>query len=195
MDDKETHLSRLPKGAQRIIKWRRLRVRPTTNYKSRKKKYTKQQFLELYLGYDFLENLDIVRRYIMAQYNMKHAVFEMILKMAAKENQYFTIEDYKSMVPENFTTHRFSELIADGWLVEVTKNKSWSKGRIFSLSTHARFLNTMIYEMLSGERKIPTYSNNVFSGRKKSPAEKKTFELIKKMNITPVPETRRKFFE
>lgn len=161
-------------------------------FPKKKIKYNKKKMLDIYHGYDILENLIVVRAFIYKQYGMPFRVVEMILYLFPK--QYFTQEDFYQM-PKPFTCNRIGLMLEQGHFAIASKGRN--KGEhIYMLSRKSKLMVQRFYKLLSGEEKIPVVSDrNVMARKDNSAIDKIRVNLIKKINALPVRESKKALFE
>lgn len=185
----EMLMGSLPKGAQEHIKKHKIKMsRP--GRKTKKKKYGKNpQFLARNEGYDMLENMLVVRRYVIKKYNISTHFLEILLYLYAKD--YFTWRDYFEM-PKYFTFNRLSKL-EDMGMARICSKAKTRKESLFCLTPKARLIVTNFYQYLLGEKKIPI-TGNPLSHSEATAIDKMRFDLIKKINKTEPSENKKSYF-
>lgn len=157
----------------------------TVIFQEDQEKYSKKQFLQIYKGYDFLENLLTVRTYIQKHYDIDFPTLELLLKLMGMK--VFTRAEYGA-VPKDFGFNRFNTFLELGYINLVSDHYDVEK-RLFSLNTKAKNIVVNFYAHLSGEKKIPEDGRNnpMFNKKKQVAYDKKKVELIKRLNQLPVP--------
>lgn len=155
-------------------------------------KYSKQRFLNVYKGYDMLENLYVVRSFVLKKYNISNQMLEMLLRLMGLK--LFTWADFAE-TPRRFTLNRWSSVMDSGYVNLVMDHKKMEQ-RIYSLNTKGRNIVVNFYEYLVGEKKIPIEpSKNPMAHKKKQVAfDKKKLAFIKKLNEMEVPKHKKKMF-
>lgn len=155
-------------------------------------KYSKKQFIQVYKGYDFLENILTVRTYIQKRYNIDWPTLELLLKLMGMRA--FTRLEY-SEVPRDLGFNRFNTFLELGY-VSLLSDHTDVERRLFILSTKGKNIVTNFYMYLSGEKKIPVdgQKNPMANSNKQVAYDKKKLEMIKKMNSLPIPEHTKKLF-
>lgn len=179
----------LDKGIQQAMKGKNIKVM----YAESEKKYSKTQYLEIYKAYDFLENLLVVRPYILRRYNLDTRLFELMLKLMGLK--VFTQNDYNAL-PKQFTYARFNSFLESGYVNLVSDH--WdSARRIYSLNTKGRNIVINFYKYLSGEKRIPMDArrNPMADKNEQIPFDKKKLALIKKLNELPIKDHMKKLYE
>jgi len=161
-------------------------------FQEEKLKYSKAQFLQIYKGYDFLENIFVVRTYIQKHYKIDWPTLEMLIKLMGMK--IFTRAEYGE-TPKEFTFARFNSVLELGYINILSDHTDVEK-RLFTLNTKGKNIVINFYKMLSGERKIPEGgTNNPMAHKGKQVRfDKKKLDLIKKMNQTPIKEHNKKLF-
>lgn len=185
----ETLIGTLPKGAQEHFTKHKIKMSRKPS-KTGKKKYAKPpKFLSLNEGYDILENLLVVRKYVSKKYGIDWKLLEILLFLYPKN--YFTWDDYYEM-PKDFRYMRLSKLEQLG-VARILSRERTLKGSLYTLTTKSRNIVTVFYEYLSGEKKIPEMNNplNLAEG---TAIDKIRFNLIKKINAAPVSENKKRLF-
>ncbi len=156
-------------------------------FRESQEKYSKNQFIRIYKGYDFLENLFVVRHYIQRHYEIDLDLLEVLLKLMSL--RVFSIQDYIEIPKRYSTTSRFRSIRARGYVIVISDHYHAQK-RIFTLSAKSKHIVTNFYQYLSGEKTIP-------EGRRLNPMARKNpkyvfdnrkMQLIKKMNGEATPE-------
>lgn len=148
-------------------------------------KYSKRRYVQVYKGYDFLGNFLVVRNYIQKHYGIDLQLLELLLKLM--EMRVFTVKDYTSL-PKDFSYSRFNTAREKGF-IQVLQNNQSVANETFCLSTRAQNIVTNFYQMLSGEKEVPTDRRNPMAKKKGQKAfDKKKMALIDKLNATPTPE-------
>lgn len=162
-------------------------------YANEDDKYSKERFVYVSRGYDFLENIAAVRVFVQKKHDIGWNTLELLLKLMGYK--IFTRPMF-SEAPRNFTDIRWKHFKARGYVSLVSDHEQADK-RIFRLSTKGRNIVISFYEYLSGERKIPLDGryNPLANSKKQVAFDKKKMELIKKMSKLPVPEHKRYLFE
>ena len=156
-----------------------------------KEKYSKQQFVEIYKGYDFLEDIYVVRAYIQKRYKIDFRELQILLKLMGM--RVFSREDYSSL-PKQFTFNKFKSIIESGYINLLSDHYDVEK-RLYTLNTKGRNIVIKFYKYLSGEEKIPETSDNPMANRKTQIAfDKKKMDLIRKMNQAPIKEHNKTLF-
>lgn len=185
-------LDRLPEGAQELILKKKLVLNKNTNGTAKIDKYTKQRFIQFYEGYDFLQNLIVVRAYIQKRYKIDYHMFELLLYLFPL--QYFTREDYK-LIPRQFRYKNVQHLQNLGYVSIAISGENRDK-HLYTLSRSASEIVKHTYHCLSGEKKIPEiYQRNPMARKTANTYEKKRMELIKVLNQQEVPETKKLLFQ
>lgn len=154
------------------------------SYFEEEERYTKKQFVQIYKGYDFLENFLIVRQYIQKRYDVSLRELEFMLKLMAM--RLFTYEDYHN-IPRAFSFNYFRTAIDKGFVVLVADHNKTQK-RLYTLSTRGKNICIKFYKYLSGEEKIPEtgqYNPMAVKGDQQE-FDRKRMMLIKKLNKLPM---------
>lgn len=148
-------------------------------------KYTKDQYLSIYKGYDFLENLYVVRIYIQKRYKIEWGLLELLLKLMAIK--VFSRSEYASLPKKKYTYRRLSSVMESGY-INMVSNHADTEQRLYSLSTKGRNIVINFYQHLSGEKKIPTdaASNPMAKKSEQVNYDKKKMALIEKLNELPM---------
>ena len=146
-------------------------------------KYSKTQFVEVYKGYDMLENLFTVRTFLQKKYAIDHYLFEILLKLMGMK--VFSRAQYVKL-PKPFNYKRLQNMIDTGLINQIMDHTD-SEKRLYTLNTKGRNIVIHFYKYLSGELKIPEKSKfNTMAKKSACPYDKKKMELIKQMNKLPV---------
>lgn len=162
-------------------------------------KYDKKKYLEVYLGYDFLENICLVRKYVIAKYKTNNKILEMLLYFAPK--QFFTRYDMVKL-PRSFTYCKSKSFIQTE-LFKVVIDHRFEAYKVFGLTARGREVVKCFYECLSGERAlewdykthtIRKYDKKLYCVNKNTKIEEKTQVLLKEIYEKPIPETKSHVF-
>lgn len=155
-------------------------------YINEKEKYSKERFVYVSKGYDFLENIAAVRVFVQKKYDVNWNTLELLLKLMGYK--VFTRLMF-SQTPRNFTDSRWNSFKEKG-LVNVVADHEDVEKVLYSLNTKGRKIVISFYEYLSGEKKIPEDAkNNPLADSDRQVAyDKRKLELIKQMNKLEVPE-------
>lgn len=155
--------------------------------------YSKAKFIEVYQGFDMLEDLYTVRTFTVKKFDIDPNLLEILLKLMGM--RVFSRAEY-SQIPRNFTYGRFQSILESGYVNLLMDNTDVEK-RLFSLNTKGRNIVISFYKFLSGEEKIPEDSkhNPMANKNKNTPYDKKKLDLIKRMNQLEVPEHKKRLFE
>lgn len=179
--------SKLSQDAQRAMKGQKIQIK----YNSEKEKYSKGKYAVVYKGYDFLENLGVVRDFIQRKYDVDRGLFELLLKLMGMK--IFSRAEFTAL-PKRYTYRKLKYLIEMGYVNQISDH--WDiERRVYTLNTAARNIIINFYKYLSGELKIPETEKLNPIARGEFNFDKKKMELIKKMNQTPIPEHHKKLFE
>jgi hypothetical protein len=156
-------------------------------------KYSKAKYLEIYQGFDMLEDLYTVRTFTIKKFDIDPNLLEILLKLMGM--RIFTRLEY-SKIPRNFTYGRFQSILESGYVNILMDNTDVEK-RLFCLNTKGRNIVITFYEHLSGQVPIPEDSkhNPMANKNKNTPYDKKKLDLIKRMNKLEVPEHKKRLFE
>lgn len=180
----------LPKGAQEGFE--RFRIKPQRD-PNKKKKYKKvPQLTYIYEGYDLLENLGIVRKYIMKRYGINQVWLDLLLFLFAEQRQIFSPADYREF-PKYNSKATFRYMLSNGEIECFSKGKNRNLS-LYRLSRKNRKIVMNFYRYLFGEKKIPI-SNDPVSFHNATPLEKTSMQIIQKLNGMPVSENKKRFFE
>lgn len=155
--------------------------------------YSKQQYVQIYKGYDAWENVLLVRAYIQKHYDIDWSCLELLLKLMGM--RVFTIKDYHEL-PRSFTYARFATVRERGY-VQLVQDSNFAERQIYTLSTKYKNACVNFYKMLAGEKPIPEEVHNNIMARKigQRTIDKKRMELIKKLNQLPTKEHFKKLYE
>lgn len=158
----------------------------TVIFQEEQEKYSKNQFVQIYKGYDFLENIFVVRTYIQKHYKIEWSKLELLIKLMGM--RVFTRREF-SAVPRELGFNRFKTFLNEGNIVLLSDHYDVEK-RLYTLSARSKNIVTNFYQYLSGEKKIPEDSRNnpMFNSKKQVAFDKKKAALIKKMNQLPPKE-------
>lgn len=155
-------------------------------------KYSRTDYLVVYQGYDFLENLMVVRTYIQKKYNIRLILLEILLYLYPKN--IFTFEDYRTM-PRDFRYNKIQNILDTGHakIISIGENKTKN---LYALSASGKNIVCNFYEHLSGEKKIPeSYKTNPMAMKKACSFDKMKMETIKKLNQKGVKDHMKPLFE
>lgn len=150
-------------------------------------KYSKPQFLRIYMGYDFMENLLIIRPYILKKHKINMRFLELLLYLAPMN--YFNYRTFFEM-PKGFTYNRIQKLIDEGWIMIFSTGKT-KRETVYKLTPQARNIVVEFYQLLAGEKKIPEKKNPFV---KPTGIDKLRNDLIKKLNQAGPSENKKKLF-
>jgi len=184
----------IPEGMKKIVKKDKIKlVRKRLSRDKGKLKYSKQQLLLCFEGYDILENMIVVRTYIQKKYKMNIHLLELLLYLFPKK--YFSYYDYFEM-PKSFTYNSIRKMIEDGYVSEVSKGKT-KRDSYFTLTTHARGIVVTFYKLLSGEMEMPRdYRMNPLALKTKSTAfDRMKFDIVKKLSAKEPSEAKKALFK
>lgn len=191
MAKKESPKKYLSKEANLALKGSGIVVKFPTNDEGDKLKYSKNQFIDVYKGYDMLEDLFTVRTYIQKKYEIDHYLFEILLKLMGMK--IFTRLQY-SKLPKPFNYKRLQNLLDTG-LVNLIQDHYDNEKRLYCLNTKGRNIVITFYKHLVGELPIPENSRyNTMAKKDSSPYDKKKIAVIKKLNRTEIPEHKKRLF-
>lgn len=184
-------LDKIPDNARQLI-LSSPELKLVKNYKSKAKdnQYKKSVYLLYYDGYDFLENLHVVRVYVQKRYEISFNILELLLHLFPK--QFFTSTDYYR-IQKQFTLNNVHYLMQLGFVMNVSTLKTKP---LYTLTRTATSIVTLFYELLSGEKQIPlnVYSKNKMIGSEATNSDKKRMAMIKRLQAEPVPETKKIFW-
>lgn len=181
---------KLPEGAKELVVKKRLVVIETGSPKARKRNYSKQKFLLAMDGHDILQNLIVVRPYMIARYKIEFRLLELLLYLFPM--QYFTQDDYR-IVPKPFTYRSVKDLLRLEMIVIAVNGENRGK-HLYALSRKAKEMVIHFYQVLSGEKRIPENHQNPFAKQSANNHDKKRLELIKHLNQQEIPLTKKKLF-
>lgn len=156
-------------------------------------KYSRSRFILVYKGYDFLENILVVRTYIQKHYDIDFDALELLLKLMGM--RLFTIKDYTSL-PKKFSYVRFNNAIDRGF-IQIVQTEHSVANQVYCLSARAQNICTNFYQMLAGEKPIPEdgATNPMAKKSTQTAYDKKKLDLIKKLNQLPPKEHFKKLYE
>ena len=185
MNKKKSVKSYLSKESQAALKGNSIKLVHPSGNEGAKEKYSKTQFLEVYKGYDMLENLFTVRIFVQKRYNIDHYLFEILLKLMGLK--VFSRLQY-SKLPKPFNYKRLQNMMDTGLINQIMDHTD-SEKRLYTLNTKGRNIVINFYKYLSGEIPIPEDSKfNTMAKKDSCPYDKKKMALIKLMNKTIVPD-------
>lgn len=164
-------------------------IRESKDFRKNKKKYVRKRFLEVYSGYDFLQHLGLVRRYICGKYRILNYQLELILYLYPLN--YFTHSDI-SRFPKHYTYRTIEALVKKKVIVVVAKahkkrkyDKDVRRNTLYALTKEMRHAVEEFYELLSKERPFEegskAFESTQASGRHNE-------KLIRMLNKKPAPE-------
>lgn len=181
----------IPKGALKSIKEQGIAVRYKAKGKSVGVKYAKVRNLEVFTGYDLLENMLVARPYIQKRYNIDLGLLELLIFLSPK--QYFTQKDYAEM-PKQYKYCSIKNLMNTGF-VGIIQTGSCLSDHIYNVNKKGSEIVRHFYEVLSGEKKIPEdYTNPLARKKSRTPFDKKKMDLIEKINLLPAPEKKKALY-
>jgi len=157
-----------------------------------KEKYSKMQYIQIYKGYDMLENIFVVRTYIQKYYDIDFSTLELLLKLMGLK--VFSRIDF-SELPRSFSHARFKALQESGFINLLSNHRDEAQ-RLYTLNTKGKNIVVNFYKYLSGEEKIPTDSkkNPMAHKRTQVAFDKKKMDLIEKLKGIDVPAHKRLLF-
>tara|TARA_B100001167_G_scaffold191010_1_gene159691 strand:+ start:500 stop:1102 length:603 start_codon:yes stop_codon:yes gene_type:complete len=129
-------------------------------------------------GFDLLENLHVVRKYIQKKHSVDLKELEILLKLYPM--QYFTQRDYVA-IPKPFKFRSIKNGLDKGLVEKVNIGEHLGK-TIYTISNKKKRIVREFYKMLSGEMKIPEDWNRHFRYKNLNAYDKKALKLIKKIN-------------
>ncbi len=189
MTKKKEILESIPLKAKEIIKKNKTQLIEDNFNGCDKPEYTKLQFKRIFRGYDFLENMAFARTYIMKKYKLKHfALLEVLLFITPKN--LFSFEDFKDIQRIRFDYRKIDSLLQLGF-VSVVNNGKNKAHHLYAPTQLARKIVQEFYEILSGEKKIPTEllsNSSVASDRWKT-------DIIKKLNKKEASESKKQIWK
>jgi hypothetical protein len=155
-------------------------------------KYSKERFVYVSRGYDFLENISVVRAYIQKKHDISWFTLEILIKLMGMK---IFSRIMFSEIPKNFSASRWNSFKEKGYVNTIMDHELTEK-RLYSLNTKGRNIVIEFYEYLSGEKKIPEdkHKNPMAHPDKQIPFDRKKMDLIKKLNKLEVPEHKRYLF-
>lgn len=161
--------------------------------KSKTVKYSKQQHLHVFRGYDLLENLIAVRPYIQKKNNIDLGLLEILLYLSSR--QFFTQADFREM-PKQLKYGSIKNLIATGFVGIIQEGGNLGK-HVYKINRKGHEIVRNFYELLSGEKSISEnqYENPLTRKKTRTPFDKKRMDLITKINQLPAPETKKGFYQ
>ncbi|WP_430611462.1 hypothetical protein [Flavobacterium sp. JP2137] len=185
---KETIQRILPK-AMEIVKEKGIKLSEVVlndgNDPTKEAAYTHQKFIQVFKGYDFLENMAFVRAHIMKKYEIKTINLLEILLFLFPKNL-FTIYDYRDIGHIRFTYKRLNVLVKLGYAGIACHGRNQNE-HLYVLTAKSRKIVMEFYGMLSGEIPVPEdvlRESNVVSDLKK-------VDVIKKINLLLPSEPKR----
>lgn len=174
MPKKSVHITRsnMGKEAKEIVQKKGIPLIPSTY-----KKYKNwEQGKIVFSGYNCLENLVIVRKYIQKIYDIDYSALETLLYLHPKT--FFTYEDYKEL-DKQYQIARVRRLITLGLATLVSKGGKGGKA-LFTLSDKSRKIVINFYDILLGNKPMDSKkARKVFDKNKLG--EEKNLNLIKKL--------------
>ncbi|SED10924.1 hypothetical protein SAMN04489761_4302 [Tenacibaculum sp. MAR_2009_124] len=178
----------LDKEAQKLLKG--THINPV--YANDNDHYSKKRFAYIYQGFDFLENLYVIRTYIQKRYSLDRHILEILLKLMGMK--IFTRAQY-SEISKSFTYSRWDSILNSGYL-NILMDHYNVEERIYTLNPKGRNIVIKFYKYLSGEEKIPEDSvhNPMANKKTQKPFDKKKMDAIKKLNQLDVSEHKKSLF-
>lgn len=176
------------------LKKKKIQLGYNTVGKSAKVKYSRHtDTLKFFRGYDFLENIIVVRSYIQKKHGIDICLLELLLYLAPK--QYFTHADYR-VIPKQYKYCYMKNVIATGYVELVGKGEGIGK-KIFMVNRKGQEIIRNYYELLAGEKFISEerFRNPLAKTRTRTPFDKKRMDLIATINQLPVSESKKGTFQ
>lgn len=199
-EDKNDFFKKVPENIKELVKskseddFRFLERLPKKDKRIRKyKQKSKDVIFPIYNGYDFLENLLVVRHFVCKRYKISFELLEVFLYLYPKN--FWTQDDY-FIVPKQFTHNRMRYMLKKGHVVIFMKAKT-ERETIYRLSPSSRRIVEHFYKYLSGEDKMPVDSlyYSPFVSEKISAVDKLRKNLIYKINLLEPSENKKRLFE
>lgn len=182
-------LDRLPENAKELIIKNKVKIRKSTEEIS--SKYLKEIFLKYFDGFDFLENLHVVRNFLQKKYDIDFYTVEVLLYLYPKN--FFTLADYNNHF-RPYQIKKIDYLIKKG-LIKNSSKKTAKNYSLFTLTTDGKELVQDFYKYLSGEKTLPvTPDKNKMALPESNGPDKKRIRMIKNLQKLPVPETKKVFW-
>ena len=161
------------------------------NAEAKKNKYSKQFNLKFFEGYDFMENLIVVRPYIQKKYKIDLGLLELLLYLHGKK--FFTQKDYAE-TPKQFKYRSIKNLLNTGYVGIVQNGENLAK-HIYKLNAIGAAIVKEFYELLSGEKRFSEdYTNPLARKKTRTAFDKKKMDLILKINQAPAPEKKKPLY-
>lgn len=185
--------SYLSKRAKKTIEGTNIIPILPVNEEGHLEKYSKTKFLQVYKGYDMLENLFTVRTFIQKQYKIDSYQFEILLKLMGM--RVFSRQQYRD-IPKPYNYGKFNNIERTGTINLLQDHYDVEK-RLYCLNSKGRNIIINFYKYLSGEKRIPEDGvKNVMAKKSTQLAyDKKKMALIKRMNELPVPDHKKYLFD
>lgn len=188
-------VSKMTEGAQKSVKRTYRRKRTTILGRRRYAddkvvKYDKPTFIRCYEGYDILENMLLVRPYIIQKHGLDNRILEILLYLAPKN--LFDYGHY-SAIPHKIKS--IETAIEQGYFRIVSTGKC-KKNNVYRLTPKARRIVYEFYRLLSGEQQFAEDDkNNPFLAFKKPDQfTVKRMALIKALNNTEPSEAKKSLY-
>src|SRR5690606_4561381 len=118
--------------------------------RAKKPKYTRPKEINIFQGYDLLENMIVVRQYVQKKHNIDLGLLETLLYLNPR--QYFTQADYAEM-PKQFKYCSIKNIIATGYIATLQQGTDLGKN-VYKVNRKGHEIVCEFYELLSGERKF-----------------------------------------
>lgn len=164
--------SSMGKTAKKLVIKKGISLVPSTYKKY--KEWDREKII--FSGYNCLENLVIVRKYIQKIYDIDYSVLETLIYLHPKT--FFTYEDYKEL-DKQYQIARVRRLTDLGLATLVSKGGRGGKA-LFTLSDRSRKIVIDFYDKLLGNKPMDVIkASKVFDETKLG--EGKTLNLIKKL--------------
>lgn len=158
------------------------RVRKTS--KSGQDNFSKAKFLEIYTGYDFLENLGVTMAYMTKKHGIDTKLLHLLIHLMGHKKG-ITIQAYEAY-PKSLQYTKIDFLVQKGWvnLFQEAKNK---RNNIYTLSSRGKNFVIEFYELLAGVQKFSQSSKiNPMAKADAGAYDKKRNEVLKILNSTPM---------
>jgi len=136
--------------AKAILKECRISVKVDGNTTGGKPTYTKRQFLNVFPGFDCLENLMMAKMYVKREYGTDARILDILLHYYPK--QYFTKGDLVH-TPRPFSFREPNLFVKVGLMDCVVGGYHGSS--VYTLSALGKSIVRNFYKVLSGEKKLP----------------------------------------
>lgn len=154
------------------------------NAKSGQEYFSKPKFLEIYTGYDFLENLGVTITYMTKKHKIELRLLYLLLHLMGHKKG-ITVTAYEAY-PKGLNHTKIDSLVKEGW-INLFQEASSKRNNIYTMSTKGKNFVIEFYELLVGVQKFNQSSKiNPMAKDDANAYDKKRNEVLKKINNLPM---------